>query len=297
MPKQAQTEFELAHKLVKDHPVSYHPVTFPMEHLEDGQFKFANGQVHELAPIGAGYLRERLRDEGVTYSQLTKLLRDGDYDKLAALTQQHAAKLTGEYIAAVYDDRVVGIMTKYNPVSHTDLLALVKSLNLEDKVVTSHIDDYGFYLDLKVTQRAAGYMQAYLRCYNGHSGHYALSYKAVFMIESYEHPVKLSGGRSRHLSTVQAMVDSLEASMVEAQGLKLIDNLAGQSASWALALIANKVPMTITRERLLASVPDVVKQGDALGLVETIGAYSSSRGWASAVQGMLDPVLKEALTK
>lgn len=295
MSRKSKSEFEAARQLVKDHPVSYAPVTFPMTHIEDGLFRFSNGQIYPLAPIGAGYLRERLRDEGVTYGQLTKLLKDGKYEELAHLTSKYAAKLEGEYIAAVYDDRVVGLMTKYNPVSHADLLALIKSLKLEDKVVNSHIDDYGFYMDLQVEQRAAGYMQTFLRCYNGHSGHYALSYKAVFMIEGYEFPVKLQGGRSRHLSTVQALVDNLEASLVEVQGLKLVGELAGREASWALTVIANNVPMTVTRERLLAALPESVKTGTALELVEAIGAYSSSRGWASAVQGLLDPVLKEAL--
>lgn len=254
-------------------------------------FTFANGMELPFLEIGAGYLHERLK--GIPYATFTKLYRDARYDELAG----HTSQLHDTLVAALYDGAVVGLMSNYVPVSHVDLVQDISEAKLDKHIVRWNLTTTGLRIDLALkseTKEKSGQLLAALTIDNGHSGHYALRYRATIRVDDFEWQLPLSQ-RRRHLSKVHLAQQALVEALRTVEDLHIEDRLKAMSIDDVKAIVAAKVDMTVRQERLFLSVMDS-KPANASEFVATAGVYASTVGYSSAVHNLLNPILDSVST-
>lgn len=264
------------------------PITYADKVDDAGRpvFVFANGVELPFLEIGAGYLHERLK--GVPYATFTKLYRDEKFADLAA----HTAQRNDSLVAATYEGAVVGLMSNYVPVSHTDLVTDIAEAKLDQHIVRWNLTQTGLRMDLALRseiKEKSGQLLAALTIDNGHSGHYALRYRATIRVDDFEWQLPLSQ-RRRHLSNVHLAQQALVEALKTVEDLRIEDKLKAMTIDQVKAIVAAKVDMTVRQERLFLSVMDT-KPANASEFVATAGIYASTVGYSSAVHKMLNPIL------
>lgn len=271
--------------------ISYENITFPMYHQEGKVFKFENGKSLEMHQLGAGYLSERVRS--TSYSKFTSLYEDEDFSEIQRIVNDAKNLVGKEYVAAMFDNQIVGIMSNYNPVSHVSLIEAIKNAGFADSI--SHWVSTITHLDIYLVARSKSNsgLLVYLKIRNGHSGHYALSYRLVLSADGYEfeNPAK-NFARRRHLSQVGEVVNSLKEAMEQASVVKIDDELKSMKIDETVDWLRNNINFTVRQENVLdGALAD--KPANALELIIILGQYSSTSGYMSAVSGLVDPILKK----
>lgn len=265
-------------------------VQFPMTFTgKDGDlpvFKFGNGVNLPLTELGAGYISERFRQN--TYAACTRLFRDEKYDELAALTGTQYVETSKKFIAAYYQGAIVGLMSNYRPVPHSELLDKVQDAGLADILYSWRLDQQELRLYLSLRSKKSWGSLVHFRISNGHSGHSALKYYATVKVDNYEWGMPLTIKR-RHLSRVNLAVESITGALEEIQALKIEDRLSHTSMKVVRDFFTGR-EMTVRQEGLLLQIYDT-KPAHAGEFVASMGVYASTVGYSSAVHGLLNPLI------
>ena len=281
---------------VKAANISTAQVQFPMTYTgkTDDQdrpiFHFANDVDFPMLEIGAGYLHERFK--ATPYSAFTKLFRDAKFEFMSTYTTQSADVM----VAALYEGAIVGLMSNYVPVPHKELLDMIKDAGLADRIIHWNLSVTGLRVDISLrsaVEETRNKLIAALSIDNGHSGHYALRYRAAVRVDDFEWRLPLSGKR-RHLSKVHLAVANFSASLDQVQDLRIEDKLKAMTMGEVDAILVGVVT-TVRQERLVIQVRDT-KPANASEFVASMGVYASTLGYSSAVHGLLNPIL-DAATK
>lgn len=273
--------------------IQYHQVTFPMTHVGDGVFKFANGFEGRFAEIGAGYLSERVP---VAYAWFTAKARKEAWDDIERACKEHGGSLRGSYVAAVYNGHIVGVMSHYNPIPHLELIDSLDKASLLDNLDSYWLNETAMTVDIRVSGPSDDVL-VFLRIINGHSGHQAISYHMVIRADGYEWvDKKIDRARRRHLSKVGLLLEALDGALEIITDLKATERLKVMSAKAAIDIMMDKNPeLTIRQERLLALLEEMKELETAMDVVTTLGTYASTVGYRAAVTKLLNPVIDLAL--
>lgn len=281
---------------VDSHEYAYPVIQFPVIPLAGlpGTYQFTNGVIASWTELGLGYMSERV--PSVKYAVWTSHFRDGNWTAIEQLFADHAADLNGKnFVAALVDDQIVGIMSSYQPVKHQDLIKLFEKESLPRHIRRWDLTPTHLELDLKVADVAAN-LVAVLRVRNGHSGHFSLRFTAALVAEGYDWEAggALRRGRRRHLSNVNEVIESLKTAMDDAASILFDQNLRAITSAEALDIVTNALPrLTLRQEQLLRQAMDAGAT-NALEIVSHIAPYGNTRGWAAAVAGVLDPIVVKA---
>ena len=128
-------------------------------------------------------------------------------------------------VAALYEGAIVGLMSNYVPVPHKELLDMIKDAGLADRIIHWNLSVTGLRVDISLrsaVEETRNKLIAALSIDNGHSGHYALRYRAAVRVDDFEWRLPLSGKR-RHLSKVHLAVANFSASLDQVQDLRIED--------------------------------------------------------------------------
>lgn len=285
------TRYEMALAHATSLNIRYTTISFPMKHVEDGTFEFANGEILKFSELGAGYLSEKVRT--TSYATFTELFREEKYDEIANIVNANLSIFKPVYQVALFDDEIVGIMSNYNPVSHQSLLETIEKAGLSANLTTwsscqTHMDFY-----VLVGARSRNGLLVYLKIRNGHSGHYALNYNLVLKADGYEWKQPATYlKRRRHLSKVQEVVDALKEAMDQCETVKLDDALMAEPVEKTIDWWRSNVTLTVRQEHLI----DACKAGkpaNTLELIVILGQYASTPGYHNAVSCLIDPLLNK----
>lgn len=300
IPQSDNETFNDLVKSVENTEIKYVKASFPIRHEGDGVFSIYNpADVHfTFSADGAGYISER--NTAYRYAQFTKLYREESWDELANLANAAMAsrKKVTEIILALVDNVCVGVLQKYDNVQHSRLLQAVADAHLDNDVLTYKMNQTHMQFDL--ISRVASidpdtYLELALRVINGHSGHQALQYQFLVRSRGYEFTVPLYG-RARHLGGVETLVSTLAEAFSRVSSEKLDARLRSMSTVAFISLIRTKLPSPTVRQEQLIHLLETVEEDDGLGLFITLGQYASTKGYSSAVAGILDPVCEHLLT-
>lgn len=287
------TPFEQLKSTVDSTSIEYAQVTFPISHLGEGVFRFSNGFEAKFTTLGAGYLSERLPQ--YKYRWFTRHANDGDWDAIERTVNQHPHQLMGNYVAALYEGEIVGIMSHYNAVPHNQLLEYIKAAGLENDVTSHWITQMELVINITVKSQCHDGFLVAMRIVNGHSGHSALRYRSVILAEGYEWEDRVSGSARRHLSQVGQAISSMREAMETITELKVDDRLMNMTAEEALEIAQNSNKnLSVRQERLLMAAKEAKCQ-TALEVVVLLGGYAATSGYKSSVTRLLDPVIDRAL--
>lgn len=280
----------------------YEVVSFPIKHVGGGEFQHSTtslgGTFFKFTVDGAGYLSERNTE--FKYAQFTALVREERWDELELLANKAILPIKGAgkgLIFALVDDAVVGILRHYNVVKHEDLIQAVADAHLQHDVIAFALTQQFMSFDILSSVVGDEYesFSVALRILNGHSGHVALRYQLLVKSKGFEYTKPLYG-RSRHLSKVQDTVKVLSEALDQVADEKLDVRLRNMSDLALVSLIRTLVPTTTARQEGLLQLLDHSECETGLDVVILLGQYASTRGYASAVDRMLTPVIDHLLT-
>lgn len=275
-------------KCLDDVKIEVVPVKFPMmfSGLDDSDiplFKFANGSTHALSELGAGYLSERFSK--FKYAHCTKAWRDEQWQELEDIT--HSAQTNKIYQAATINNAIVGIMSNYNPVSHEDVLDTIKAAGLDSKIVNWDLNLTGIEIEIEVYHYKSA--RVTLQINNGHSGHYGLKYSLVMRFGSYAWVNTLIS--QKHLSNIFIGVNELISVYNDIRFMETEESLKNISMT-EVNLIIEGIQKTSRQQRMLNIVMGTNPK-NAFDFIVSMSEYASTVGYASAVNKLLNPIMKE----
>lgn len=319
-PRTLMAGLELA---VAGKEFEYPKVKFPMTLHPDGSVTFAAETIsvtkmlevsdpaspihYMFSMVGIGYLSERIA--GAKYGDYTAAWRKGDAERAALVATVNSQMPTDkEFVLAVVNDVILGVMTHYNPVAHKDIIKTVYDNKLENNVIYTHLGPLDMTIDVKVEDTVGAFSDgstdidedtntiAALRVVNGHSGHTALRYYLYVKSGAYEFQTSVENARSRHLGKVDATVRAMALAFESVKDAKMINRLMAMTKEDALKIVDVELKKkTLRQEKLVLLVQDDVDVKTALDILAVLGQYASTRGYAAAVSGIMDPIMQVAV--
>ena len=274
--------------------IAYYQVTFPMQHIGNGVFRFANGVELPFDAEGAGYMSERLPQ--TRYARWTAAWRDEDYAWMAEQTERNIKRLDGEYIAATFDGKIQGVMSNYKPVSHTVILRNIIDTGNQQHVESYYLNDKELGVYIRIMSADNEDVVVGLKVLNGHSGHSALRHRMYVRSGAYQASHQIVASRNRHLSTVQDGVEAIENAFEAIEEIRVVDKLDNWEVNSAIDYISRELKNTSARQQELLLIasndPDVAT---ALDMVAVFGSYAQTRGYKTGASKMIDLLVKKAL--
>lgn len=279
--------------------LEYHQVTFPMTYEEDGLYHFASGQALGFTEIGAGYLSERIKD--VPYKFWTHAFREGP-EQLYALIKLHESRLVGRtYVVPTTNGKILSFMASYNPYNHMALIADILEAGIAPKISEYRV--LQTHLELLLSFSTIGNVEVGMFIKNGHSGHFAMSFKVYIRTKDtgWEYFLDINKvmdskiRRRRHLSLLDEVRTSLSETyhaLAELNFLALLE----QPASLFLVKISELPYLSARQLELVTALSDQVENGEIATISDALAMlapFSNTRGYLSSVAGIIDPVLEE----
>jgi hypothetical protein len=300
MPRQL---FDNALQAVYDSSITYPTVDFPIKYVGDKEtppwFESVNGVRFQWTEAGAGYLSER--NTRYKYATFTKLVRDGAWWELEQLANKAIDAIKGAgkgLIFAMVDDLVVGVLRHYNVVPHIQLLRAVEEASLANDVIGWALNDHYLRLDVATAVIASsehGELFVGTRILNGHSGHHALQYHTLVKARGYEFELKNKTGRARHLTGVTELKENLRVTLDAIGTVKIDHTLLGMSVPVFVAKLRTGVKDLTMRQESLLHLLESTDLDNAFDAFVLLGQYASTKGYSTAVAGLLDPLVKSLL--
>lgn len=268
--------------------VRYEPIVFPVWSSEDGLTDYT-GTALDFHRYGISYLSYHL--QGGT-SKYKELLADKDFKQLGELINLDYAKLGYEkpLIAASFKGRIVGVMRRYVPIFHSDLLEMVAKSGLVDSFHGYFLSMTEFRMYFNVTTKIRPLVTLQVR--NGHSGHIAFSYSGRFNSFSYEFLLPLVD-HVKHFSTASAVLHNLKDIMDGVRDLEIEQRLRDIPIVTVKRLIDSSLNLdeeTKSMQNLLSAVFEG-KPETALEFLVLASTYSGVHGYKGAVKKVNDLVM------
>lgn len=270
---------------------------FPIRHKGDGIFETFNHVTFKFTIDGAGYLSER--NTRYRYAQFTALVREERWDDLEKLANEAIIPIKGagrNLIFALMNGNLVGLLRHYNYIDHAAIIKVIDEARLSSSISGWNITPQ--YMTVDVTMRTKAVrdedeaLVIALRILNGHSGHHALQYQLLIKSKGFEYTAPLYG-RSRHLSKVSQMFDQLQDAVRRVQETKLDYLLLHKTAIRFLDDLRRLVPTMTVRQESLLHLIESSDMETGLDVFCLLGQYATTKGYNSAVMGLLTPLVEE----
>lgn len=222
------------------------------------------------------------------YQELAELIND-DWSQLSE------RKRSQTLIAATFGGVLVGLMTNYSEVDHSDLIKALKDVDLHESIEDWALDL--LCLRIWITVSIGDRFLASFRITNGHSGHVAFGYAASFRVGEFEFDIPLTD-RVRHLTNVHSTLANLNELFKAAQELRIADTLRETEAGWLIdKLIDSFSEPTKRQAEVLESVKSIRTDDNALVLAVWLGEWTEKRGYKGVASQMLSIVMNEVFPK
>ena len=218
------------------------------------------------------------------YEELEQTIND-DWSNLDERKQSKSL------VAATFNGVLVGLMTKYNEVEHTEVLSMIEKSGLNDEVSDWILDL--LCLRVWVTITVGDRFVASFRITNGHSGHVAFGYSASFRVGEFEFDIPLTA-RVRHLVQVDKTLENLNELFTAAKELQIADKMRQTKAGPLIAKLFEvfKTP-TKRQAELFESLKAISDEDNALVLAVWLGDWTEKRGYKGAASQMLSIIMNE----
>lgn len=238
----------------------------------------ASAEAYLLGEIGLSYLCYRV---GVPTAAALGLYREAKWKELDTLlyngfshfTDRYGAHLPSrDYVATILDGELMGLLTGYTAVKHTEICASIKVAGMASRVV-------GWTwrpTELSILIRDAILTRKFFvgaKILNGETGHRAISFYSALWCESivatsgeaysWERPVAENGyARHMYFPKITKVMNALEAALKETYLQHAYEKLAELPGKWAADLIVariNIIPCRDTaRTKLLLALDDAL---------------------------------------
>lgn len=238
----------------------------------------ASADQYILGEIGLSYLCYRM---GVPTAAALGLFRERKWKELDTLlfngfrhyTDRYGASLPGKaYVAAILDNELLGLMTGYTSVKHTEICESIERAGMASRVVgwTWRPTELTILIrDTILTRKFFGGAKVV----NGETGHRAISFYSTLWCESlvtkagdaysWERPITENGyARHMHFPKIVKVMNTLEAALKETALQHAYERLCELPGTWAADLIVSRIDIIPCRDtartKLLLALDDAL---------------------------------------
>lgn len=275
--------------------IEHFAFNFPIRcYSEDGVFVETNDNRFSFDTYGLDYVAYRLGGSNQLYRELWM---NAQYEELAAKMNSHWKTLPDKkrdrtLIAATVDGTLVGLMTNYTEVKHSEIVAQIEKNGLSGSMTNAILDLLCLRIWLRIEDPVEDERHLVsLKIVNGHSGHVAFGYSATFKTGAFEFDFPMSD-RVRHLTSTGKLLENMATLLESAREMQITETLRNTPANPNVMNLINgefDKPTQKQQDLLLQMNQNIFdgKLENALEIAVWLGQFTEKRGYKVAASQML----------